>query len=137
MNETISEELTERSWTVCTYAAHWLATTGVEALRASTLAHYRHILGAYAIPIIGDVRLVDLSPWHVCHLLIRIHDAGYAAGTGRVVLAVLRSVLWQAKQDRIVERNVAAQVEAPRRTWPRHLAVNGYESYQRTNAVRS
>ncbi len=137
MNDAISDEHTERSWTVRSYAAHWLATTGTDTLRSSTVVHYRHILGAYAVPIIGDVLLVDLVPWHVCNLLIRLHDAGYSSGTGRVVLAVLRSVLWQAKQDRLVERNVAAQVEAPRRTWPRHLAVNGYESYQRTNAVRS
>lgn len=131
MNETISEELSERSWTVRTYAEHWLVTTGASTLRSSTVAHYRHILCAYAVPIIGDVSLVDLVPWHVCHLLIRLHDAGYSSGTGRVVLGVLRSVLWQAKENRLVERNVAAQVEAPRRTWPRHLAVNGYESRQR------
>jgi hypothetical protein len=46
-------------------------------------------------------------------------------------------VLWQAKQDRLVVRNVAAQVEAPRRTWPHYLAVNGCEINQRTRAVRS
>lgn len=135
MNETISEDLTERSWTVRRYADHWLATTGADTLRAPTVAHYRHILSAYTVPIIGEVRLADLVPWHVCHLLIRLHDAGYSSGTGRVVLAVLRSMLWQAKQDRLVERNVAAQVETPRRTWPQHLAVNGYESRQRAKAA--
>lgn len=137
MNDAISGEFAERSWTVRTYAGHWLATTGADTLRAATVVHYRHILGSYAVPILGDVPLADLVPWHVCHLLIRLHDAGYSSGTGRVVLAVLRSVLWQAKQDRIVVRNVAAQVEAPSRTWPRYLAVNGYESRQRPSLVRS
>ena len=135
MNDTRGNELGGASWTVETYAGQWLQTIAEASLQASTLADYRSVLGAYIVPIIGDVRLVDLCPWHVCHLLIRVRDAGYSAGTGRAVVAVLRSMLWQAKQDRLVARSVAAQVEAPRRIWPHHLAVNGYESHQRTKAA--
>jgi len=114
----------------------WLETTAPASLASSTVDHYRWMLSGYIVPIIGDVPLADLSPWHVCHLLIRIHDAGYSAGTGRAVAVVLRSMLWQAKRDQLVGRNVAAQVEPPRRTWPHYHAVNGYEGSERTKAAR-
>jgi len=126
-----------RSWTVRAYAGQWIVTTATDTLRPSTVIHYRAVLATYIVPMIGEARLVDLEPWHACHLLVRLQDAGYSAGTGRCVVTVLRSVLWQAKRDRLVCRNVAAQVEAPDRTWPHHLAVNGYEGRERTKAAGS
>jgi len=137
MNQTSRNELSGQSWTIRSYASQWLQTTAPASLAPSTVDHYRWMVGGYIVPIIGDVPLAELSPWHVCHLLIRIHDAGYSAGTGRAVAVVLRSMLWQAKRDQLVDRNVAAQVEAPRRTWPHYLAVNGYESRERTKAAGS
>jgi len=136
MNQTSRKESSSRSWTVRSYAIQWLQTTARSSLGPSTVAHYRWMLVGYIVPIIGDVSLAELSPWHVCHLLIRIHDAGYSAGTGRAVAVVLRSMLWQAKRDRLVCRNVAAQVEPPRRTWPHYLAVNGYKGHERTKASK-
>ena len=76
----------------------------------------RTALRSYIVPLIGDVRLMDLSPWHVCHLLVRMQDEGFAPGTGRRVLMVLSSMLWQAKRERLVCRNVAAHIEPPGRT---------------------
>lgn len=137
MNQTSSNESNGRSWTVRSYAGQWLQTTAPSSLAPSTVDHYRWMLGGYIVPIIGDVPLVELTPGHVCHLLIRTHDAGYSAGTGRAVAVVLRSMLWQAKRDQLVDRNVAAQVEPPRRTWPPYLAVNGYESRECTKASGS
>lgn len=137
MNQTSRSESSGGSWTVRSHASQWLQTTAPASLAPSTVDHYRWMLGGYIVPIIGDVPLSELTPGHVCHLLIRTHDAGYSAGTGRAVAIALRSMLWQAKRERLVCRNVAAQVEAARRTWPHYLAVNGYESRECTKASGS
>ena len=136
MSESSADERRSRLVTVEAYSRHWLSDgQGCRSLQVTTVANYWAALQARIVPVIGDIPLVELRPWHVCHLLVCIQDSGYSPTTGRHAISVLKSMLWQAKRDGLVSRNVAAQVKGPRRSWPSYLAVNGHESVDRTNAA--
>lgn len=73
-------------------------------LAPRTVQTYRHSLEAWILPALGEVRLVDLTPF-----LIRTWHAGVSRRTGptalRQVYATLRAILNTAVSDEALVRN--------------------------------
>lgn len=129
-------QVARREMTMAVYTWDWLAISASrQPLRQSTLANYRCVARGCTMPTVDETRLVDLEPWDVCHVLHRSQDAGYGPGTNRVVLTVLRSMLWQAQRDQLIDPNAAAHVKPPGSRWPDHLTVTGWEAIDTTKAT--
>lgn len=82
----------------------------VAASRApKTYATYRELLGRFAVPHLGRIRLVDLSPLHIQRFVAQIRTETSAAMTWKA-LHYLRMCLNRAWRLELIERNPAAQV---------------------------
>jgi integrase len=85
--------------TVEAYMRRWLDYTS-KTTRPGTHANYAGWTGRYIIPVIGKVRLADLTPEHADKVTAYAQDAGLASGSVlniRVMLgsALNRAVKWQ------------------------------------------
>lgn len=102
------------SWTVETFAAHWLGTIAPGSLRPSTLANYAWIMRKHIAPAVGPIKLEKLTPAHVRQLHSKISATGVSARTVQLGHAVLRAMLSEAMREEYISRNVASLVRTPR-----------------------
>jgi integrase len=115
------EELAEgrpparESATVAEWMAWWLVHIVARQKRRkpSTVANYRRWVDRWIVPVIGAVRLVDLTAEHVDLVLEHAAEGGLSARSVRHVHAVLRNALNSAKRRRRLrgDVNVAELVE--------------------------
>lgn len=106
--------------TVAAYLRDWLAVQEHQ-VKASTYAGYRSIVEDRLVPHIGGVRLVDLSPGLVAELYTKLRTSGRKRGPGGLsersvkhTHTVLHKAIEDAVKRRLVLRNVAGDVDAPR-----------------------
>ena len=95
------------SWTVETYASHWLEEITPTALRPSTRANYAWVMRKYIVPLLGRNKLRSLRPDHVRKLHSGVLDLSVSPSTVQLAHAVLRSMLSEAMREQYVDRNVA------------------------------
>jgi integrase len=99
--------VTVREWT-----CRWLEVTSASR-RATTQATYESLLRTHVLPVLGAVRLCDLSPGHVEDWCMNL-SASRSASTTRQALTVLAMTLDAAMRQELVRRNVARLVDRPR-----------------------
>ena len=100
--------------TVGGFLEHWREDVLPGSVSPGTEDVYRRVLRLYVLPILGTIKLRDLTPAHVSDLLRVMHDEGLAAETQRMARAVLRRALRRAEQEGRVARTVAAIADGPR-----------------------
>ena len=104
------------------YLRGWLADTAAPTVRPKTLDLYSRAVGRI-VRILGRVRLADLGPHHVQHLLRTLEQEGAGVRTRQVVYETLRKALNDAVRLGLRESNPAIRVRPPRkpyqppRTW--------------------
>ncbi len=100
--------------TVGEYCEHFLRTTKA-TIRPSTWERYAQLLRVHVIPTIGGVKLRRLSAAHLEDLYATRLAGGLSPTTVYHLHSVVRRALGRAERSYIVDRNVAALVDAPRR----------------------
>jgi integrase len=105
--------------------ARWLPSLDDRNLRATTLANgYRPIVKHHLVPHLGTLRLQALDTAAIEQMLAELARVGRSAKTRRNVHGVLSKSLADALRWRLVQRNVATDVELPRRPPPAPRAWN-------------
>jgi integrase len=104
----------DENMSVGEYLERWLNDSVRGSVRASTHASYERQIRRYIVPAIGRIKLGKLTPAHVQHLYREMQDRGLFARTVQYTHAVVRRALKQAKRWRMVDRNVAEDVDPPR-----------------------
>src|SRR5260221_2240502 len=106
--------LTDERQTLGQYLERWLEDSAKPTIRAKTYASYAQLVRLYLLPELRCVHLTRLTPRDVQAFLNRRLEAGLSARTVQYTHAVLRRALNQALKWGLVQRNVAALVDAPR-----------------------
>jgi integrase len=103
------------SETVEHFLTRWLETDIAKTKRESTFRDYEQTCRTYLIPVIGKVRLSELTPEHVDMIVNHATDAGLAIGTVRLVRTIFGASLNRAIKWRIpgVE-NVVRMTDPPK-----------------------
>lgn len=105
------ERLTTGEW------LQWWSTNVLQGTVApQTENSYNWLIKTYIVPHIGKVRLKDLQPEHVQAMMRSLEAKGLSPRTIAYTRAVLRRSLGQAQRWDKVGRNVAALVDAPRKS---------------------
>ena len=110
-------------------------------LRSTTLRAHSNMVRIHIIPSLGNIRLVDLQPYHIQEFYTQKLEEGLSRRSVQYIHAILHKALNQALRWELVNRNVTDLVDAPRpkrktfRTWTadevkRFLAaVEGHQWY--------
>jgi integrase len=99
------------------YVAHWLKSVEPSP-RPATFRRYRDMLNHHAVPQIGHIKLVKLSPMDLQRLYADRLDSGLSSTTVHHLHVVLHRVMKQAMRWGMVQRNVTEMIDPPRRTFP-------------------
>jgi len=82
--------------------------------RPKTVQQYQQIARQHILPIMGHMRLQEISPAHVKQLYALKKEEGRGARTIQLIHTTLYNVLKQAVQEGILGRNPVEVVERPR-----------------------
>jgi len=106
---------TQVSETVEHFLTRWLETDVAKTKRESTFRDYEQVCRAHLIPVIGKVRLSELTPEHVDMVVNHAAAAGLAPGTVRLVRTIFGAALNRAIRWRVpgVE-NVVRMTDPPK-----------------------
>jgi integrase len=91
------------------YATGWLSrleTLG--GIKPRTIESYRYLYRLHVAPALGAMKLRELHRIHVKTLLQAKREAGLSANSVRLVRSCLSVMLAEAKEDALIEDNVAA-----------------------------
>lgn len=98
---------------VADFLQEWLVSCR-DGLRATTHARYTNIVEVHLVPLLGSVKLTELSPRHVQAAMAEARLYGASAQSIAHHRAVLRAALNQALRWDLVTRNAAALARPPR-----------------------
>jgi integrase len=105
--------------TVARFLEHWSTEVlPLADVSQVTVDGYQRIVRLYITPIIGKVRLDQLTPAHVRKMLATLKQQGLSPNTMRQARSVLRRALRTAEADEMVTRNVAAIVDGVKQDPP-------------------
>jgi len=102
-----------RDPTVGEFADLWLAGAK-HGLAYETYRGYSVNIRRHIVPVLGDIRLRDLTAAQVDAFLARMLDQGLAPRTVQYARAVLRMVLERALDDGLVPRNAVTKAKPPK-----------------------
>jgi integrase len=111
------EELAGHSWTLEQWLRYWLSTR--TALRPTTLRVYTQHVDDHLIPLLGQVRLAQLSARQVTTAFTTLATnptrtgSPLTAGTVQRIRATLRAALNAAIREGLITDNLARRVELP------------------------
>lgn len=91
----------------------WLPVASAR-LKASTIGGYSHIIDKRLVPHLGDVRLSELTAGQVAGLHRTLRDEGLSERTVLHTHRCLSKALEDAAKRRLIARNVARDVDAPK-----------------------
>jgi integrase len=117
------------------YLRTWLADTAAPTVRPKTLDLYARAVGRI-VRVLGRVRLVDLGPHHVQHLLRALEQEGAGVRTRQVVYGVLRKALNDGVRTGMRETNPCSAVRPPRLPTPPVRHWSGEEARRFLDAAR-
>ncbi len=100
--------------TVSQFLAHWLEDVARPRVRPRTLTTYEAAIERHLVPNLGRIRLAKLTPQHLQAWLRQLETDGVSANRRRYARVVLRMALNTAMRWRLVTRNVATLIDAPR-----------------------
>jgi integrase len=113
---------TDERLTVAHWLNTWLRNVKPPTTAPKTWITYEGFVRLHLIPGLGHIRLVKLSPQNLRDFMSERLDGGLSERTVKHLRATLRAALNQAMKDRLIHRNVAAEVEPPEIT-PKELDV--------------
>ena len=95
------------SITVAEAAEHWLRRAELEDLEAATIRQYRSHVIHHIAPLIGEVKLAQLTTPAVQRFADRLLAEGRSRPLARKVLASLKAIIGEAQRRGLVSQNVA------------------------------
>jgi integrase len=102
------------------YLDKWLLNIK-DTVRQRTWERYEQIARVHLKPILGRLKLKNLTPTHVRRLYREKLDAGASHRTVQYIHTTLRKALQDAVTDDLIPRNVADGIKAPR---PKKKEIN-------------
>jgi integrase len=112
---------TSNRTTVAEAGEAWIAEAEAAGLERSTVLQYRQHLDKHIKPLIGAVRLAELSTASVRDFRVRLTQKGCSAAMVRKLVSNLGSILADAMESGRVAQNVV-RVQTPRQRRERGLA---------------
>ncbi len=106
--------------TVAEFLEQWLNTSASLRVRRTTLDGYRQNVRLHIVPVVGSIRLEQLTPVNVLSIYRKMADAGKSPRLQQLVHTILRRALSMAVKWRLVVANVCDAVDRP--SAPRHEA---------------
>jgi integrase len=101
--------------TVAQYLASWLETKRPPTVKAHTWAIYDSYVRVQINPVLGRVRLSQLSPQHIQQMTARALSHSLSPSTVSEVYGMLRQALKAAVRLGLIARDVTDQTDRPRR----------------------
>ena len=105
----------DKTTTVEAFAHRWLDTVCRPKMKPSGLRVYTSNVNKWIIPHIGRKRLAQLKPSDMRALTRAVYDNGGSADTAIKVHTVMSSMLEAARLDGLIARNVARDVDPPKK----------------------
>ena len=96
------------------FLRRYLSDYAKRKLQPSTYASYEFIVEKHIIPKLGSVRLANLRPDQINHLLTEIMESGRSNRFAEYVLAILKSSINLAVRWELLSKNPATLVTAPK-----------------------
>ena len=87
------------------YLREWMDGLASSGRRASTVTRYRGLIERHALPQLGEVHLLDVTPIHLDVMYRTMHAAGLSARSVRFLHAVLHRAFADAERKHIIARN--------------------------------
>jgi integrase len=100
--------------TVEQFLTNWLRDVARSRVRPRTYVSYESAVTRDIVPTLGKHRLSQLTPQHVQGWLATLEQAGVTTACRRYARVVFRNAINTALRWRVVTRNVATLVDAPR-----------------------
>jgi len=95
------------------YAAWWLDNRAGRNRRPSTLAVYASRLNTHAVPVLGGLKLGEITLVHIESMLDGMHRAGASAYVIRDVRVTLSALFSDAVKSRLLRANPAQLAQLP------------------------
>jgi integrase len=95
------------------YLARWLADSVRDTVHPTTFERYEQLVRLHIRPVLGKVRLKNLTSAHVRGLYREKLDAGLSPRTVQYVHVTLHKALKQAIADGLIPRNATEAVKPP------------------------
>src|ERR671910_460920 len=95
------------------YLGRWLADSMRDTVRSTTFERYEQVVRIHIRPVLGKLKLKNLSPAHVRGLYREKLDAGLSPRTVQYVHVTLHKALKQAVMDGLIPRNATEAVKPP------------------------
>src|SRR5215212_2904576 len=95
------------------YMGRWLADSVRDTVRPTTFERYEQMVRLHIRPVLGKLKLKDLTPAHVRGLYREKLDMGLSPRTVQYVHVTLHKALKQAVMDGLIPRNSTEAVKPP------------------------
>jgi len=95
------------------YLELWMSGKEISR-RPRTVIQYRQIAQTHILPLLGNIRIKDITPGHIKQLYSIKHDEGAGARTLQIIHAVLHVALKQAVREGLLGRNPVDAVDRPK-----------------------
>jgi integrase len=95
------------------YLERWLVDSVRDTVRSTTFERYEQVVRLHVRPVLGKLKLKNLSPAHVRGLYREKLDAGLSPRTVQYVHVTLHKALKQAIMDGLISRNATEAVKPP------------------------
>jgi integrase len=95
------------------YLGQWLTDSVRDTVRPTTFERYEQVVRLHIRPVLGKVKLKNLTSAHVRGLYRQKLDAGLSPRTVQYVHVTLHKALKQAVADGLIPRNVTEVVKPP------------------------
>jgi integrase len=95
------------------YLDRWLVDSVRDTVRPTTYERYEQIVRTHIRPVLGSVKLKNITPSHARGLYREKLEAGLSPRTVQYIHVTLHKALKQAVQDGLIPRNATEAVKAP------------------------
>src|ERR671920_952935 len=95
------------------YLERWLVDSVRDTVRPTTFERYEQLVRLHIRPVLGKVKLKNLTPAHVRGLYREQLDAGLSPRSVQYVHVTLHKALKQAGRDGLIPRNATEAVKPP------------------------
>ena len=95
------------------YLGRWLTDSVRDTVRPTTFERYEQMVRLHIRPVLGQLKLKNLTPTHVRGLYREKLDAGLAPRTVQYIHVTLHKALEQAIADGLIPRNATEAVKPP------------------------
>jgi integrase len=95
------------------YLGRWLTDSVRDTVRPTTFERYEQVVRLHIRPVLGKVKLKNLTSAHVRGLYRQKLDSGLSSRTVQYVHVTLHKALKQAIADGLIPRNVTEAVKPP------------------------